>query len=86
MAKPRTDMENKIAEFFGVTPDYLFAFESTVSIPDWATAKDKLDFKKLLEDGTEIIFDGIPFSKEHRQRVMELTGVFKINVGRRISE
>jgi transcriptional regulator with XRE-family HTH domain len=77
ISKPRADMVNKIAEFFGVTPDYLLGFESTDSIPDWATAKDKRDFKKLLEDDTEIMFDGIPFSKEHRQRVMDvLTGLF----------
>lgn len=48
-----------------------------VEIPDWATAKDKRDFKKMLEDDAPVMFDGVPIEGEARQRVMDiLTGLF----------
>lgn len=45
--------------------------------PDWATAKDIRDFKKMLEDDAPVMFDGVPIEGEARQRVMDiLTGLF----------
>lgn len=54
-------------------------FESSteLSIPPWATAKDKRDFKKMLEDDGELMFDGIPLNQEDKQRIKDvLTGLF----------
>ncbi|OBZ16354.1 transcriptional regulator [Bacillus sp. FJAT-27264] len=46
-------------------------------IPDWATNKDKRDFRKMLEDDGELMFDGIPLDKEDKQRIKDvLTGLF----------
>jgi transcriptional regulator with XRE-family HTH domain len=46
-------------------------------IPSWATSKDKRDFKKMLEEDGEIMFDGIPINDADRQRIMDvLTGFF----------
>lgn len=46
-------------------------------IPDWATYRDKRDFKKMLEDDGELMFDGIPLDQEDKQRIKDvLTGLF----------
>ncbi|WP_410512457.1 helix-turn-helix domain-containing protein [Paenibacillus sp. BR2-3] len=46
-------------------------------IPEWATGKDKRDFRKMLEDDGELMFDGIPLNKEDKQRIKDvLTGLF----------
>ncbi|MFU1797061.1 helix-turn-helix domain-containing protein [Paenibacillus azoreducens] len=45
--------------------------------PEWATYKDKRDFKKMLEEDDELMFDGIPLDQEDRQRIKDvLTGLF----------
>ncbi|WP_019908276.1 transcriptional regulator [Paenibacillus sp. HW567] len=45
--------------------------------PEWATEKDKRDFRKMLEDDGELMFDGIPLNKEDKQRIKDvLTGLF----------
>ncbi|AET70771.1 putative transcriptional regulator [Desulfosporosinus orientis DSM 765] len=77
IAKPDIQMLKKIAEFHNVTPDYLLGFEPNSSIPPWATAKDKRDFKKMLEDDGDLMFDGVPINQEDRIRVLDvLTGLF----------
>lgn len=77
IAKPRVEMLNKLANFYGVSPDYLLGFERPADIPAWATAKDKRDFKRMLEEDEEVMFDGVPISDIGRQRVMDvLTGLF----------
>lgn len=57
---------------------YLQEYEQMAdAIPEWATSKDKRDFKKMLEDDGELMFDGIPLNKEDRQRIKDvLTGLF----------
>ncbi|NOU92019.1 helix-turn-helix domain-containing protein [Paenibacillus sp. LMG 31456] len=46
-------------------------------IPAWATSRDKRDFKKMLEEDGEIMFDGIPINDTDKQRIMDvLTGFF----------
>ncbi|WP_374706215.1 helix-turn-helix domain-containing protein [Paenibacillus sp. J23TS9] len=45
--------------------------------PAWATYKDKRDFKKMLEEDGELMFDGIPLDQEDKQRIKDvLTGLF----------
>ena len=63
-----------IADILGTTTDYLLGREN---IPAWATSKDKRDFKKMLEEDSDLMFDGIPIDNEDRQRVKDvLTGLF----------
>jgi len=46
-------------------------------VPVWASSKDKRDFRKMLEDDGELMFDGIPLNKEDKQRIKDvLTGLF----------
>ena len=71
LAKPRTDMINKLAEFFEVSPDYLLGFEQS-TIPSWATRKDVRDFKKMLEEDAPVMFDGVPLDEEDREKVMRV--------------
>lgn len=78
----------QIASILKVSADYLLCrtdnpqlsdpnTESADSIPEWATAKDIRDFKKMLEDDAPVMFDGVPIEGEARQRVMDiLTGLF----------
>lgn len=68
----------KIADILNTTTDYLLGREQAPeSIPDWATYKDKRDFKKMLEEDGDLMFDGVPISNTDRQRVMDvLTGLF----------
>ncbi|MCB8816155.1 helix-turn-helix domain-containing protein [Desulfosporosinus shakirovi] len=77
IAKPDIQMLKKIAAFHNVTPDYLLSFETNTISPSWATPKDRRDFKKMLEDDGDLMFDGVPIDKEDRKRVMDvLTGLF----------
>jgi len=48
-----------------------------ISVPAWATSRDKRDFKKMLEDDGELMFDGIPLNDDDKQRIKDvLTGLF----------
>lgn len=48
-----------------------------ISAPAWATSRDKRDFKKMLEDDGELMFDGVPLNEEDKQRIKDvLTGLF----------
>lgn len=75
---PTSEDLQKLTDILQTTADYLLGRESyEESIPDWATYKDKRDFKKLLEEDGELMFDGVPMSKDDRRRVMDvLTGLF----------
>ncbi|AFQ46294.1 helix-turn-helix domain-containing protein [Desulfosporosinus meridiei] len=67
----------KLAEFFIVSTDYLLGQDNGKIVPSWATAKDKRDFKKMLEDDDDLMFDGVPIEGEDRQRIKDvLTGLF----------
>lgn len=49
----------------------------TQDIPEWATYKDRRDFKKMLEDEDDLMFDGIPLDDEDKKRIKDvLTGLF----------
>lgn len=76
---PTSEDLQKLADILQTTADYLLGRESSaaMAIPEWATYKDKRDFKKLLEEDGELMFDGVPMSKDDRRRVMDvLTGLF----------
>ncbi|ODA40377.1 helix-turn-helix transcriptional regulator [Desulfosporosinus sp. BG] len=77
IAKPDIEMLQKIAKFHNVTPNYILNFKPSNPAPSWATAKDKRDFKKMLEEDDDLMFDGIPIESEDRQRIKDvLTGLF----------
>lgn len=74
------DMTTRLAKIFGVSTDYLLgvddarrvvhgAFDIEVNSPDWATKKDKRDFKKMLEEDEPILFDGVPVSDEDKEKI-----------------
>ncbi|MDO7907172.1 helix-turn-helix domain-containing protein [Paenibacillus sp. JX-17] len=47
------------------------------AVPDWANSRDKRDFKKMLEEDGELMFDGIPLNQEDKKRIKDvLTGLF----------
>lgn len=75
ISKPDIDMVSKLAKFHNVSSDFLLGTEDINNlVPEWATYKDKKDFKKMLEEDEEIMFDGVPISdddKEKIKRVME---------------
>ncbi|ASA24324.1 helix-turn-helix domain-containing protein [Paenibacillus donghaensis] len=82
---PKPVTLRKIAEATGVAYEELMDHagymqetkQSEEAIPAWATSKDKRDFRKMLEDDGELMFDGIPLDKEDRQRIKDvLTGLF----------
>lgn len=83
---PKPAMLRKIAEATGTAYEELmdqagYLQEPTLSeedvVPNWATHKDKRDFRKMLEDDGELMFDGIPLDKEDKQRIKDvLTGLF----------
>lgn len=51
--------------------------EETEQIPEWASSRDKRDFKKMLEEDGELMFDGVPLDDEDKQRIKDvLTGLF----------
>jgi transcriptional regulator with XRE-family HTH domain len=66
---PQIDSLKLIADYFGQSVDY-FTDEEERKIPDWATAKDKRDFKKFLTEDSEIMFDGVPMTEESKQRIL----------------
>lgn len=74
---PGSDKLQAIADYFNVSTDYLLGRTEEAYVPEWATAKDIRDFKKMLEEETPVMFDGVPLNDEARQRVMDvLTGLF----------
>ncbi|NRS20647.1 helix-turn-helix transcriptional regulator [Brevibacillus sp. HB1.4B] len=78
ISKPDIEMIKKIAEIHKVSVDSLLGndvFGET--IPTWATTKDKVDFRKMLEEDGDLMFDGIPLNEDDKQRIMDvLTGLF----------
>jgi len=70
------EMALKLASIFGVSIDYLLDGgeggiepERNLPTPEWATPKDKRDFKKMLEDDEPIMFDGVPLEEEDKEKI-----------------
>jgi transcriptional regulator with XRE-family HTH domain len=59
-----------IANYFGKPIDYFIEkTESNSKIPEWATSKDKRDFKKMLEEDAPVMFDGVPLDEEDKEKI-----------------
>ncbi|AYE38435.1 XRE family transcriptional regulator [Companilactobacillus zhachilii] len=66
----------KIANYYGVTLDYLYGRNQT---PDWATKKDVIDFKDFLDQNLTggMAFNGEGITEEENERVkIALTQIF----------
>ncbi|WP_315793233.1 helix-turn-helix transcriptional regulator [Paenibacillus sp. BIC5C1] len=73
---PQVDSLQSIANFFNKPLDYFSEQENEHQAPEWATAKDLSDIKKILEEDQPVLFDGVPITDENRQRAMDiLTGL-----------
>lgn len=73
---PQVDSLQAIANFFNKPLDYFSEQENKHQAPEWATAKDLADIKKILEEDQPVLFDGVPITDENRQRAMDiLTGL-----------
>ncbi|MCR8633441.1 helix-turn-helix domain-containing protein [Paenibacillus radicis (ex Xue et al. 2023)] len=74
ISKPDLQMIDKIAEYHKITVDYILGRESNLGtpVPTWATSRDKRDFKQLLEEDPEIMFDGVPLDQEDREKVLKV--------------
>ncbi|MCY9500043.1 helix-turn-helix domain-containing protein [Paenibacillus larvae] len=68
---PQIDSLKLIADYFGKPLDYFLTEDKKkeINIPSWATAKDKRDFKKMLEEEAEVMFDGVPIDEEDREKI-----------------
>ncbi|MDO7787901.1 helix-turn-helix domain-containing protein [Desulforamulus aquiferis] len=71
---PSDEIKIKLAEVFDTTTDFLLGrtdnpIGTTESIPSWATYKDKRDFRKMLEEDPEVMFDGVPLDEEDREKI-----------------
>lgn len=67
----------KVADYFNVSTDYLLGRADEPepvpsNIPEWATARDKRDFKKMLEEDEELMFDGVPVSNEDKEKIKRI--------------
>jgi transcriptional regulator with XRE-family HTH domain len=83
VTEPDTETIQKLADFFGVSTDYLLGRTDDptpprqtsvpqTNIPSWATRKDVRDFKKMLEEDAPVMFDGVPLDEEDREKVMRV--------------
>ncbi|WP_317890180.1 helix-turn-helix domain-containing protein [Paenibacillus sabuli] len=71
VAIPPSETLLKIAELLNTSTDHLLGREEFQhAVPDWATAKDKRDLKKMLESPEVLFFDGIEFSETDRAKMM----------------
>lgn len=89
---PRGSVLNKIAEYFGVTTDFLLTGEETKKAPD-LTEKDRRDIERRLSamiadlsgptDG--LMFDGEPIDDETRQ-LLEVSLRNQLEISKRIAK
>ena len=71
---PDTDLQNKIADYFGVTLDYLHGRNNT---PNWADENDLVELDKMLNSNVNMAYGGETLTDEEKQRVKDvLTGLF----------
>lgn len=66
----------KIANYYGVTLDYLYGRNQT---PEWATKKDTLELRNFIDQNSEggMTFDGDDLTKEEKEKVeIAMTQIF----------
>lgn len=75
--KPDPEALNSLVDALETNADYLLGRTEDSSsgkhgTPAWATAKDKRDIKRILEDDLPVMFDGMPVEEEDKQRITDL--------------
>ena len=75
--EPDAETIKQLASLYEVPINYLMDVEQKEEVPGWATYKDKRDFKKMLEEDEELMFDGVPLDDKDKQKIKDvLTGLF----------
>jgi len=69
---PQVSALQTIADYFDKPLDYFTGDNEQDRIPEWANDKDIRDFKKMLEEDTDVMFDGVPIKGEDRERVIQV--------------
>lgn len=74
---PKADKLQKIADYFGVTLEYLTGTRGNASSPNFSR-RDKRDIEKVLEDAKDqllnsegLMFDGKPATQEEIQQILD---------------
>lgn len=71
--EPSNDSLHVLARLFDTSIDELLGREEPTfysPVPDWATEKDKIDLKRIIEEQAMLMFDGVPVTPEARQRAI----------------
>ncbi|WP_238794814.1 helix-turn-helix domain-containing protein [Paenibacillus sp. EKM205P] len=75
-AVPPGDKLAEIANILRTSTDYLLGRiddpSGTLTHPEWATYKDKRDFKKMLEEDEPVLFDGIPIDEDDKEKLKKV--------------
>lgn len=78
---PTSDVLEHIADILETSADYLLGRNTSMTVnedkvkyeaPSWATSRDKRDFKKMLQEDTPIMFDGVPLDAEDKEKVLKV--------------
>lgn len=75
ISKPDIEMIAKLASIHNISVDSLLGIEQNENgkiIPPWATSKDKRDFKRMLEEDEEVMFDGVPIADEDKEKIIRV--------------
>ncbi|MEV3394091.1 transcriptional regulator [Paenibacillus larvae] len=85
--KPQVSTLQAIADYFG-KPLYYFTGNDNEEgdIPEWASSKDKRDFKKMLGEDIPIMFDGVPIDDENREKVKRVMEAIFWDAKKKIKE
>lgn len=66
--KPNPIVLEKIADYFGVSVDYLLGRRAE-NAPDWANGEDMIELEDMLKSNKPMEYGGIELSKEDRERI-----------------
>jgi transcriptional regulator with XRE-family HTH domain len=63
---PDMDIQGKIADYFGVSLDYL---HDRIAKPNGATDEDVLDIEEAIRDNVSMLYGGIKLDEEDKQKL-----------------
>lgn len=74
---PDMEVQKKIAEYYGVSLDYLHGLTQKYSAPDWATQDDLIQLEDMLKSNVPMAYNGVELNEEDKERINAvLTQVF----------
>lgn len=68
-ASPKSENLKKVADYFGVTTDYLLGNNN---VPKWATKEEVVELDKLLDSNVNMSYGGETLTPEQIQRVKDI--------------